>query len=256
MYKYLITSLVFFSCKIESTEKYFDKQNVAIYDYGATNVFNDFINFSGQEWLIKNGCGLGPGGNCWSSDSESVWVDNNDRLHLKVRNIDGVWHSAEVKSKKCVTKGEFWFYVDTPLEFLDPNIVFASFVYLNDYNEIDVIEASRWQNPNNNFNAQYVVQPYYKPENIYKFNIDSSRYTSHGILWEYDNINFESWKKTGRFWWKTHDWNYLGPDIPSTSNPQNCFRVHINLWQVNNSTPYYNQEVEIVVSAVEAPFYR
>jgi hypothetical protein len=66
------------------------------------------INFAEWQWLVKSGCGKGPGhpvtGNCWSDSEESVWLENG-RLHLKLRKIDDTWHSAEVYTLACAQYG-------------------------------------------------------------------------------------------------------------------------------------------------------
>jgi hypothetical protein len=39
------------------------------------------ITFSGYQWMVKEGTGLGPGPNNWSANN--VWVDANGDLHLQ-----------------------------------------------------------------------------------------------------------------------------------------------------------------------------
>jgi hypothetical protein len=73
------------------------------------------IEFAGQMWNVKAGCGLGPGPNCWSDSAESVWVQEG-QLHLKVRKVEGRWYSAEVSTVECTQYGIHRFFVNTELD--------------------------------------------------------------------------------------------------------------------------------------------
>jgi len=55
------------------------------------------IHFSGRDWTVKSSEEpVGPGPSFFSDSNESVWVDGNGFLHLKIRYINGHWNSAEV----------------------------------------------------------------------------------------------------------------------------------------------------------------
>ena len=87
------------------------------------------IAFAGRQWVVKSGCGLGPGPNCWSDSEQSVWVDENGWLHLKIREEDGSWYSAEVYTQEPTHYGLHRFYMIGRLDNLDPNVVAAPFLY-------------------------------------------------------------------------------------------------------------------------------
>ena len=55
--------------------------------------------------------------------------------------------------------------------------------------ELD-IELSQWGKPGNK-NAQYVVQPYYIPQNIVRFSVPSGLFT-HILRWEPDLASFKT----------------------------------------------------------------
>ena len=101
------------------------------------------VQFAGQEWYVKAGTNLGPGPNNFSDDSQSVWVDNNGYLHLKIRYANGVWNSAEVYAVNPASYGLYRFYTATPLNALDLNVVLGLFLYQTTDKEID-FEASSW----------------------------------------------------------------------------------------------------------------
>jgi hypothetical protein len=110
--------------------------------------------------VVKSGCGLGQGPNCWSDSEQSVWVDSG-QLHLKIREVNGTWYCAEVYTKACTQYGMHRFYVikdDPLLDNLDKNVVAALFLYKDDQNEVG-IEFAKWGVQDPDYNAQYVVQP-------------------------------------------------------------------------------------------------
>jgi len=211
------------------------------------------IEFAGQQWNVKSGCGLGPGPNCWSDSEESVWVDNG-QLHLKIREIGGTWYSAEVYTTICTHYGMHRFFVTGRVDELDKNVIAAPFLYADDLTEID-IEFAKWGVEAPSTNAQYVVQPYAKPGNLERFPmVLSDTLSTHYINWQADAINFKSIQghyeeppATGDL---IHEWVYTGGDIPAD---EDCLRVHINLWLYQGQAPSDGEEVEIVIADAQLP---
>jgi len=68
------------------------------------------IVFSGRSWYAKaNTAQLGPGPNYFSDSSSNVFVDNQDRLHLRITNSGGIWYCPELISRDSFTYGTFSF---------------------------------------------------------------------------------------------------------------------------------------------------
>ena len=80
----------------------------------------------------------GPGPSFFSNSEESVWVDDQGHLHLKLRIIDNVWHSAQVTLPDALGYGTYQFQIASNPDLLNPNVVFGLFVYEDDFNEIDI----------------------------------------------------------------------------------------------------------------------
>src|SRR5271165_635656 len=77
------------------------------------------LQFAGQTWNVRKGHG-GPGPNRWSDARESVWVDDQGRLHLKIRQIAGEWACVEVWTQKSLGYGDYVFQVASNVEKYDP----------------------------------------------------------------------------------------------------------------------------------------
>ena len=56
--------------------------------------------FSGHEWWVKSGENLGPGPNIFSDEAESVHVDEQGSLHLKIVKQGDVYTCAEIFQRK------------------------------------------------------------------------------------------------------------------------------------------------------------
>jgi hypothetical protein len=211
------------------------------------------IEFAGHKWNVKSGCGLGPGPNCWSDSAESVWVQDGE-LHLKIRKIEDRWYSAEVSTVECSQYGIHRFFVSSDLTSLDKNIVAALFLYKDDQNEIDM-EFSTWAKEYPVENAQYVVQPWDIPGNLYRFVIPPNITESiHTINWNHSTIQFESIQGNDQEPSSSDNlldkWEYSDNHIPAADD---CLRVHINLWLIGGNPPSNDQDAVLVVTNAQLP---
>lgn len=207
------------------------------------------VTFAGRQWEVKAGFG-GPGPNHWSDDPASVWVDDQG-LHLRLRQVGGVWYGAEVRTLTCTRRGVHRFYMDAALEDLDPNVIAAAFLYRDDDNELDV-EFARWGDPAA-YPAQYVVQP----SAIERFPLGlSGTFTTHTIDWAAARTRFSS--VHGHYAvppgpsWVIHQRRYKGPLQPEPDG----MHVHLNLWLMAGLAPTDGQEVEVVFTDLELPTRR
>ncbi len=206
------------------------------------------IQWSGMTWDVKNGNGLGPGPNNWSDSTDSVWVDSNDNLHLKVRRHRGKWLSAEVTSQDSLGFGDYEFRVETNTENYDKNVVAGLFTYASDTEEVD-IELTKFGDANNT-NAHYTVQPYFNSGNTTGFDLGlNGDFSTHSFDWTANSIDFESLHghnstppTPGHV---INQWTYTGADIPS----EGAEKVHINLWLFQGNKPTNNQSHELVIDS-------
>ena len=149
------------------------------------------IQWSGMTWDVKNGTGLGPGPNNWSDSTNSVWVDANNNLHLKVRRFHGKWYSAEVISQDSLGFGDYEFRLESNTENYDKNVVAGLFTFQSDTEEID-IELTKFGDANNT-DAHYTVQPYFNPGNTNDFDLGlTGDFSTHSFNWTANQIDFES----------------------------------------------------------------
>lgn len=203
------------------------------------------VEFAGKTWNVKSGYG-NPGSNNWSNSENNVWVDDDGKLHLKIRKIGDTWHCSELISQQSFGYGEYKFYLNSNVEDLDKNIVVGLFTYLDDLNEID-IEFSRWGSKNNKQVGKYVVQP----DNSTNFTLNlNGSYSTHRFRWLPDKVSFQSWHghdKNPTDNTLINEWEYTGDDIPESSTE----KVHINFWLLGDSPPSDGEEAEIIIEDFE-----
>jgi hypothetical protein len=215
----------------------------------ATPAMARTIQFAGLTWDVKVGNGLGPGPNNWSDTSDSVWVDAQGQLHLKIRKVGSTWYCAEVTTQQSFGFKAYLFKVGTDVNSLDKNVVWGLFTYLNDTNEID-IEFSRWGNATA-VAGQYVTQPAVTG-NKERFDVSTAgTQSTHSFTWQAGSIFYQSYQGyhdtlPATPAQKIHEWNYTGSSIP----PESTEKLHINLWLYGGTPPSNGQPVEVIVNYV------
>lgn len=212
------------------------------------------IEFSDLQWVVRDGTG-GPGPNEWSADSESVWVDDQGRLHLKIRQIESTWHGAEVVTTSSFGYGTYTIQLASDVSTYDENIVVGLFTYRQGPQEIDV-EFSRWGNGENPIHGQYVVwnqneyEPLGPPDAIERFAVDTDGgQSTHQFTWTPHLIHFRSWRGSDDIpppGTRIHEWSYTGNDIPIPDGEH----LHLNFWLVRGMPPSNAEDAELVIESV------
>jgi hypothetical protein len=205
------------------------------------------LQFSGYDWLVKTSDQrVGPGPNYFSDSADNVSIDAQGQLHLRITEKDGRWSCAEVVSSRSFGYGTYRFYLNTKAESLDPQAVLGLFTWNDDpayaHREID-IEISRWASADNQ-NAQFVVQPYTRPENIVRFQMPPALSSSvHSFSWKPDNVHFQS-TASDQVVIKQYTFT---KDIPRAGGEN----ARINLWLFAGRPPGDGKPIEVVISKFE-----
>jgi hypothetical protein len=138
--------------------------------------FAQSIRFSRFDWAVKTSLGnVGPGPNVFGP--EGVQVDRRGRLHVAIAFHGGRWICSEVVSKRGFGFGEYLFVIQETAN-LDANAVLGLFLWdpsapEHQFRETDM-ELSRWGDERKS-NAQFVIQPYARPENLDRFELPPGR---------------------------------------------------------------------------------
>lgn len=211
------------------------------------------LSFAGLIWNIRPDSLSDPGPNHWSSSN--AWVDDNGRLHLKLSKVDGVWYAVELATVEHLGFGTYQFWLDTPVNAYDPNVVFAMFNYpakqgLDGTNEIDV-EFGKWGVPDAP-ELDYVIYPS-KPgpePGGYAFHVtDPSAENTQRFTWTSRTVDFQALAghQNGNRRQYLH-WAYKPKPGARKLVPQVPMPVHLNLWLNGGFAPIDGKEVEVVVS--------
>ncbi|MCP4144481.1 MAG: T9SS type A sorting domain-containing protein [bacterium] len=220
--------------------------------------WNDFpggrtIAFGGYNWRVKGPGYFGPGNNYFSDSETSIWIDQQDRLHLTLKNAGSTWLCSEVVNEDALGYGDYILTTSGQIHLLDPAAVLGvflweygpcwddSYTWWNAYNEVD-IEFSRWGNAQNGI-CQFVVQPWDFPGNIIRFDttFGEDELVSSAMRWSPDKIEFRIWRGDANQESQSNliqSWTYTGPHIARPEQP----RIHLNLWKLS-SNPVDIQEV-------------
>jgi len=214
----------------------------------AAPIVSKVIHFSGYDWSVRNAAS-DRGGQPNSYDPSNVWTDKNGYLHLRMEEHDGLWTCAEVSLTRSLGYGSYIFVVQDIGHF-GPSAALG--LYTNDDfrtddipDELD-IELSRWGIADSK-NAQYVVQPFYVPENVFRFTAPGGVLT-HMLRWESGRASFKTVRGSG-----------IGPgaatiseDIFTSGVPTPAKEtVHMGLYSYRQSKSESQQAVEVVIEKFE-----
>jgi hypothetical protein len=158
---------------------------------GAARPPSPIVKFSGYEWRLRTAPSSRGGRNVYSPSNISV--DGNGAMHVRISKTDTGWSCAEATLTRNLGYGSYEFVVHG-LADLQPAAVLGMFTY--DYasgaqhNREMSIEISRWGDPTKK-NAQYVLQPYYVPANVHRFNAPEGTLT-FSMRWDHNRAAFRT----------------------------------------------------------------
>lgn len=206
------------------------------------------IHFSGYDWVVR-AAGSNRGGETNAFSTHNAWTDSKGYLHLRMTMEDGHWTCAEVNLNHSLGYGSYRFVVEDSAH-LPPSAVVGLFTMDESRtsiieNELDV-ELSRWSKPESK-NSQYLVQPYYVPENVSRFATPVGVVT-HSFRWGPGKVSFASVR---------------GPVIRPDSKPfaEHVFTsgipaagaqtAHMDLYDFHHSQSHLQGSVEVVIEKFE-----
>jgi hypothetical protein len=110
---------------------------------------------------------------------------------------------------------------------IEPAAVFGIFTWDwaaadQNYSEVD-IEMSRWGDPTIK-NAQYVIQPFYLPANVFRFSMPAGA-TMHSLEWQPGRISFTTTRPSGTVV-AQHDFKSPVPSPGLESVSMNLYAFH------------------------------
>jgi hypothetical protein len=154
------------------------------------------LSFSGYEWRIRDTPSDRGGMNFY--DSNNAWTDSNGALHLRIAKEADHWTCAEVTLTRNFGYGTYSFVVRDTSQ-LEPPAVFSMFTWdwggTDQYHREMDIEISRWGDSTSK-NGQYVIQPFFIPENASRYTAPSGVLT-HYFRWEPGQVSFKTVRGSG-----------------------------------------------------------
>jgi hypothetical protein len=188
---------------------------------------------------------MGPGPNDFSDSTQSVWLDEQQHLHLAIAKTDGRWRCAEVVADRSLGYGEYRWRISGDLAALDPRAVLGLFTYEREDQEVD-FELSRWANPGN-ANAQFVVQPYTAKGAMRRFDTGKAKALTISIIWGKEAVRCRCWEGTDTSKPPLATWKYTGRHNPKPGKE----RARANLWLFQSRPPASGKKQEVVIESFD-----
>ena len=205
------------------------------------------IHFSGYDWdalqIATDSAGV-----MHANSSSNAWTDSQGWLHLRVSKELGEWTCAEVVLRRSLGYGWYAFQVrETPR--LEPGTVLGMFTWDEaeagqSHREID-IELTQWGVPAAK-NAQFTIQPYYVPANVFRFTAPSAALT-HSFHWEPGRVSFMAAQGASGKAPAVVAEHAFTSGVPTAGNE----RVHLNLYIYGKSRTPQQYGVEVVIEKFE-----
>src|ERR1700675_1966979 len=153
------------------------------------------LKFSGHDWSVRM-VASDKGGTNNLYDPENAWTDASGALHMQIKKKSGMWSCAEIFLNRSLGYGTYSVTVrDT--SHLEPAAVFSMFTFdewasEQHFREMDVEVGGRGNAANKN-NAQYAIQPFYVPGNLFLFAAPSGTLT-YVLRWESGHATFRTFR--------------------------------------------------------------
>lgn len=201
------------------------------------------IQFSGYDWTVQTGIS-DHGGQPYAYDSANAWTDDKGYLHLRMDYRNGRWTCAEVSLQKSLGYGTYTFVVQDSVH-LRPSAVFGMFTWddarsTNFRNELD-IELSRW-GESGSPNAQFVVQPFFAPDNLVRFSVPNG-VTTYVVRWESGKASFRALNGAASGYAKAIYEHVFQSGVPTPANE----RVHMDLYDFHHSEALSGEPEEAII---------
>jgi hypothetical protein len=205
------------------------------------------LQFSGYEWQVRNARSE-RGGRVNAYSNSNAWTDASGFLHLRIAQNAGEWSCAEVKLTRSLGYGTYLFVV-RDVSRLEPAAVLSMFTWDEaeagqNHREMN-IELARWGDPASK-NAQFVVQPYYVPANVVRFNAPAGALT-HSLRWQPGEAAFKTVRgaaANGPGLVAEHTFT-TGIPVPEAET------IHLNLYIFGNAKDPLQNDVEVVIEKFE-----
>jgi hypothetical protein len=153
------------------------------------------LKFSGYDWDVRMRAS-NKGGTNNLYDPENAWTDSSGALHMQIRKKSDGWSCAEIFLNRSLGYGTYSVTVrDT--SHLEPAAAFSMFTFDDSaseqhFREMDVEVHGRGGAANKS-DAQYAVQPFYSPGNLFPFEAPSGTLT-YVLRWEPGHATFKTFR--------------------------------------------------------------
>jgi hypothetical protein len=153
------------------------------------------LTFSGYDWAVRM-VASDKGGTNNLYDSENAWTDPGGALHMQIKKKADRWSCAEIFLNRSLGYGTYSVTVrDTSR--LEPAAAFSMFTFDESaseqhFHEMDVEVHGRGDAADKN-NAQYAIQPFYSPGNLFPFAAPSGTLT-YVVRWEPGHATFQTFR--------------------------------------------------------------
>jgi hypothetical protein len=214
---------------------------------GSATIVPRVIHFSGFDWTVR-AAASDRGGESNFYDPDNVWLDHNGYLHLRMQQRNNHWSCAEVSLNRSLGYGTYKFVVEDNSH-LSPSASFGLYT-LDELRSDEVrseldVEISQW-GISGSKNAQFVVQPFYVPENVSRFEAPPGVLT-YSWRWEAGKASFKAVRGAGSSSGATVSEHLFTSGVPAAASET----VRMDLYDYRHSRQKSEEPAEVVIEKFE-----
>jgi hypothetical protein len=197
------------------------------------------IFFGGYEWEVRTDSNAA-GGKSHQYVKDNAWVDADGAMHLRVSRDGDAWACGAVRTIRSLGYGTYLFGLRNVGD-LEPSVTMSMFTWLEQapgqtHREID-IHVSRWGNPRSP-NAEFMIQPYYVPANVHRFEIPRGPVTT-SLHWTPGRAVFAATNGEGK---SIARWTFTA-GIPTSGGE----KLNVNVCEYGYALTPLKHDAEVVI---------
>ena len=244
-----------------------DVQTQTVAPVNADSIFQyaQTVSFAGFRWKVReSNVQTEPGNNFFSKSESEIFIDNTEKLHLRIGPRNGYWYCSELVADTILGYGTYAIFPEIMLDTLPPNIMIEFGLTpdkaLHTYIPSDIaVRFTRLGTLNSPNTLQYVIS---RPENANErkerlfrpeepFRMQGS-FSTHAFTWRESVLEFASYHDHGlptpylAALWEFSGSQALNLSVPKATTP---YRMRLRVWSAGS--PITNRPFDLTIKNIQ-----
>jgi hypothetical protein len=231
----------------------------SIFQYART------VTFAGFRWKVReSNIQTEPGNNFFSKSESEIFIDNTEKLHLRINPRNGYWYCSELVADTVLGYGTYAIFPEIMLDTLPANIMIEFGLTpdkaLHTYIPADIaVQFTRLGALNSPNTLQYLVgrpgndpqrkERIFRPEEPFRM---QGSFSTHAFTWRESVLEFASYHDHGlptpylAALWEFSGSQALNLSVPKATTP---YRMRLRVWSAGS--PVGNRPFDLTIKNIQ-----